>query len=135
MVTTLIGNNVSRSWNHLVKRLGEDVTYKRFKSMTYDPTEGETKTFWEQVEIEAVRGPATEENITGGGGLIKSGDMWISFPLSQFAQQEGESSQPYPTSGDEIVIDGVTWTTDLADKTVWEIDPSQTLLTVWMRRA
>jgi len=130
-----LSQRVSNTLGHLKLRIGKQVTYKRFKTYEYDPTSGTVPTFWETPSFKAVVGSVSHDLISVSGGLLMAGDRAIYFPKSAFTKQDGETSDPEPGPGDIVVIDGEEWGTDLGDrKTLWNLDPTGTMFTVYLRR-
>ena len=130
-----LSRRVSEALDHLKIRVGKQVTYKRFKTYEYDPSSGTVPTFWETPSFKAVVGTVSHELIAVSGGLLAAGDRAIYFPRSAFTKQNGETSDPEPGPGDIVVIDGEEWGTDLGDgKTLWSLDPTGTMFTVYLRR-
>ena len=130
-----LSQRVSNALEHLKVRIGKQVTYKRFKTHEYDPTSGTVPTFWETPSFKAVVGSVSHDLISVSGGLLMAGDRAIYFPKSAFTKQSGETSDPEPGPGDIVVIDGEEWGTDLGDgKTLWNLDPTGTMFTVYLRR-
>jgi len=130
-----LSQRVSNALEHLKVRVGKQVTYKRFKTYEYDPTSGTVPTFWETPSFKAVVGSVSHDLIAVSGGLLMAGDRAIYFPKSAFTKQSGETSDPEPRPGDIVVIDGEEWGTDLGDgKTLWNLDPTETVFTVYLRR-
>jgi len=130
-----LSQRVSDTLDHLKLRIGKQVTYKRFKTYEYDPISGTVPTFWETPSFKAVVGSVSHDLIAVSGGLLMAGDRAIYFPKSAFTKQSGETSDPEPGPGDIVVIDGKEWGTDLGDgKTLWNLDPTGTMFTVYLRR-
>ena len=130
-----LSQRVSNTLDHLKLRIGKQVTYKRFKTYEYDPISGTVPTFWETPSFKAVVGSVSHDLIAVSGGLLMAGDRAIYFPKSAFTKQSGETSDPEPGPGDIVVIDGEEWGTDLGDgKTLWNLDPTGTMFTVYLRR-
>jgi len=112
-----LSQRVSNALDHLKVRVGKQVTYKRFKTYEYDPTSGTVPTFWETPSLKAVVGSVSHDLIAVSGGLLMAGDRAIYFPRSAFTKQ------------------GEEWGTDLGDgKTLWNLDPTGTMFTVYLRR-
>lgn len=126
---------INRGWQYAANRFGGVLTYKRFKKMSYDPDTGEKKEFWEEPEVKHVRGQAKQNDIFVSGGVITSDDIWIMIPRDSFTQQDEEEKAPEPSLGDEVIIDDETWLTSIGGRVVWELDPSRSLFTIWLRRA
>ena len=130
-----LSQRVGNTLDHLKLRIGKLVTYKRFKTYEYDPTSGTVPTFWETPTFNAVVGGVSHDLVAISGGLLTSGDRAIYFPRSAFTKQGGETSDPEPGPGDIVIIDGEEWGTDLGDgKTLWNLDPTGTMFTVYLRR-
>lgn len=135
MLKTMINEQVSRAYNHLVARLSKTITYRRLKEIKYDPEEGETKVFWEEVEIKSILISASERARKMQGGLLQDGDLVAALRKDAFTKQDGETEDPVPKLGDEVEIDGVIWGLDLGGKIFLEKDPTEQVFFVGLRRA
>jgi len=110
-----------------------EVTYKRIEDSTYDPDSGETKTWYEKPSFTPLMGEVDSYTAANNANL-KTNDKTLVFKQSEFTQQSGESDTPEPKPGDEIEIDGKTWTPDLDGSTLWREDTMGQLFKVYIRR-
>lgn len=135
MMSTTIISQVSRAYDHITRRLGKKVIYKRLKEIRYDPEHGPTKLFWEEPEIECILISASERARKMEGGLLQEGDLVAAIKKNSFTKQPGETEDPMPKLGDEVIIDGVVWGLDLGGKIFLEKDPTEQIFFVGLRRA
>lgn len=133
-MTTSLADDVIYAYESLQEVTGHtQVTYKRFKESTYDPDSGETKTWYETPSFTPIMGDVDSYTASNNADL-KTNDKTLVFKQSEFTQQSGESDEPEPKPGDEIDIDGKTWTPDLDGNTLWREDTMQKLFKVFIRR-
>lgn len=118
---------ISYAYNYLVLRSGHAITYKRFKSSTYDPISGETKQFWEIIETKGILVSIKDAAFHVPEPAASQAQDILVFPLSAFTKQQDESDTPWPHPGDEILIEGKLYTPNLAGKSYAWTDPLKTL--------
>jgi len=126
-------NDVQRLFSFLIRHLGKDILYKRFKETAYDWRTGGTASFWEQVNTKAIVTEVEEESIRTGGGIFQRGDKRFTLLSSVFSSQTADDPGK-PGLGDEIELDGEKYRVDLAGVAVIESDPTGALLDIYARK-
>lgn len=134
-MSNLIKNRVEQAYEYLKVRLPKTITYRRLKTLDYDPELGITKTWWEEVTFNCILIKASERNRRVAGGLLQDGDLIAAINRSSFTKQSGELVDPIPKLGDEVILNGTTWGLDLGGKIFLELDPTEQVFFVGLRRA
>lgn len=132
--TLTMTNNLSNTYEAADDAYVETkVYYKRFKDRVSDPDTGVTKTWYEQVTFTPIMGQISSYTAANNANL-KTNDKTLIFRQDEFTKQPSESDEPEPKPGDEININGNTWTPDLDDTVLWREDTMQKLFEVYIRR-
>lgn len=122
-----IVSRVHSAFHYLSHRVSCKVRYKRFRASEYDPIQGETKSFWEEVEFSGILVSTRERSLRLPEEVSRLANAVLAFPLTVFTRQPGEPQEPYPHPGDEIEIDGEPWEPDLNGRVYAWTDPTKTL--------
>jgi len=136
-----IGQRVTAMHTHLQNRLGQAITFNRVKDALLDPSTGEGFTYWEQPSITCTAiFEATQRHVGGEGGAVRLGDLGFVFAASDLTTQSGTDAAGrtdigHPKPSDYITYNGDTYNLDLGDGAmIANLDPSQTLWSVWARK-
>lgn len=131
----IIHERVQWAYEFLRTRISKTIQYKRLKSISEDPDLGVRKDWWEDVTFDCILCSARERAKRIQGGLLQDGDLIAAIKASSFQRQPGETSDPAPKLGDEVIIDGETWGLDLGGKIFLEKDPTEQIFFVGLRRS
>ena len=104
-----LGERVKKVNDHIAKRLGSTITYKRWQSETYDPESGGVKVYWEQPSFTATVMDVSEADIDSSSGAVQIGDSKFSFKVDEFTDHSNYKYLSF-TSGSTEFTAGETLT-------------------------
>ena len=99
-----LGERVKAVNDHIAKRLGSTITYRRWQSEAYDPETGGIKVYWEQPSFTATVMGVSETDVDSSSGAVQIGDSKFSFKVDEFTDHSNYKYLSFTSGSVEFTV-------------------------------